>query len=276
MRKRAQWVLARVAGCQVADNMPAEIGEAFHMRTFLLAVSFAALLAPVAHAADIRVVTPGFVGLGGLKELAEKFSTETGNKVTVDQQQMGAIMGVVQAGGDVVVLPVELMDDSVKQNLVVPSTRQKLARVEIVMIVPKGAKHPDISTVAKTAAAIKGAKQVAYSSPFTAEKSQQAMIIHNILQRPDFQPNNGKSPAKGNAVVGIKEGADMGLQLKSQINDPAVEYVGNLPVELGSFMDGDVAISSKATDTKVAAQFIAFLKSPASVAYFKSRGLDPR
>jgi molybdate transport system substrate-binding protein len=185
-------------------------------------------------------------------------------------------MDTVKAGGDVVILPVELMDDSVKQNLVVPSTRQKLARVEIVMIVPKGAKHPDISTVAKTAAAIKGAKQIAYSNPFTAEKSQQAMIIHNILQRPDFQPNNGKPPAKGNAVVGIKEGADMGLQLKSQINDPAVEYVGNLPVELGSFMDGDFAISTKARTTKVAAQFIAFLKVPASVAYFKSRGLDPR
>jgi molybdate transport system substrate-binding protein len=246
------------------------------MRSFFLAASFAFVLATSAQAADIRVITPGFVGLGGLKELSEKFSAETGNKVTVDQQGMGQMMDTVKAGGDVVILPVELMDDSVKQNLVVPSTRQKLARVEIVMIVPKGAKHPDISTVAKTAAAIKGAKQIAYSNPFTAEKSQQAMIIHNILQRPDFQPNNGKPPAKGNAVVGIKEGADMGLQLKSQINDPAVEYVGNLPVELGSFMDGDIAISAKAADTKVAAQFIAFLKSPASVAYFKSRGLDPR
>lgn len=246
------------------------------MRSFLLAASLALVLAPAARAADIRVISPGFVALGGLKELAEKFSTETGNKVTVDMKGMGAMMDTIKAGGDVVVLPVELMDDVAKQNIVVPSTRQKLARVEIVMIVPKGAKHPDISTVAKTAAAIKGAKQVAYSNPFTDEKSQSAMMIHNLLQRPDFQPNNGKSPAKGNAVVGIKEGADMGLQLKSQINDPAVEYVGNLPVELGSFMDGDIAISAKATDAKVAAQFIAFLKSPASVAYFKSRGLDPR
>jgi molybdate transport system substrate-binding protein len=246
------------------------------MRAFLLAASLAVILAPAAQAADIRVVTPGFVGLGGIKDLAEKFSTETGNKVTVDVQGMGAMMDTVKAGGDVVVLPVELMDDATKQNLVVANTRQKLARVEIVMIVPAGAKHPDISTVAKTAAAIKGAKQIAYSNPFTAEKSQQAMLIYNLLQRPDFQPNNGKPPAKGNAVVGIKEGADMGLQLHSQINDPAVEYVGNLPVELGMFLDGDIAVSAKATDAKLAAQFIAFLKSPASVAYFKSRGLDPR
>lgn len=246
------------------------------MRSFLLAASLALVLAPAARAADIRVISPGFVALGGLKELAEKFSTETGNKVTVDMKGMGAMMDTIKAGGDVVVLPVELMDDVAKQNIVVPSTRQKLARVEIVMIVPKGAKHPDISTVAKAAAVIKGAKQVAYSNPFTDEKSQSAMMIHNLLQRPDFQPNNGKPPAKGNAVVGIKEGADLGLQLRSQINDPAVEYVGNLPSSLGMFMDGDIAISAKTTDAKVAAQFIAFLKSPASAAYFKSRGLDPR
>ena len=56
------------------------------MRSFFLAASFVALLVPAARGADIRVITPGFVGLGGLKELSEKFSTETGNKVTVDQQ----------------------------------------------------------------------------------------------------------------------------------------------------------------------------------------------
>ena len=246
------------------------------MRSFLLAVSLAIALAPVAQAAEIHVISPGFVALGGLKELAEKFSTETGNKVIVDMKGMGLMMDAIKSGGDVVVLPVELMDDVAKQSLVVASTRQKLARVEIVMIVPKGARHPDISTVAKTAAAIKGARQVAYSNPFTDEKSQSAMMIHNLLQRADFQPNNGKPPAKGNAVAGIKEGADLGLQLHSQINDPAVEYVGNLPAELGMHMDGDIAVSTKATDAKVAAAFIAYLKTPASVAYFKSRGLDPR
>jgi molybdate transport system substrate-binding protein len=246
------------------------------MRAFLLAASLAFALAPAAQAAEIHVISPGFVALGGLKELAEKFSAETGNKVIVDMKGMGLMMDAIRSGSDVVVLPVEMMDDVVKQNLVVAGTRRKLARVEIVMIVPKGAKHPDISTVAKTAAAIKGAKQVAYSNPFTDEKSQSAMMIHTLLQRADFQPNNGKPPAKGNAVAGIKEGADLGLQLHSQINDPAVEYVGGLPAELGMHMDGDIAISTKATDAKVAGEFIAFLKSPASVAYFKSRGLDPR
>ena len=58
-------------------------------------------MASAAQAAEIRVITPGFVGLGGIKELAEKFSKDTSNKVVVDQQQMGAMMATVKAGGQI-------------------------------------------------------------------------------------------------------------------------------------------------------------------------------
>ena len=39
------------------------------------------------------------------------------------------------------------------------------------MIVPAGAAHPDISTHAKLAVALHGARHVAYSSPWNDEKS---------------------------------------------------------------------------------------------------------
>jgi ABC-type molybdate transport system substrate-binding protein len=235
-----------------------------------LATCFAA----TAWGAEITVVTPGFV-IGGMRTLAASYQAKTGNKVTVSGQGMGSMMSTIKARGDVVVLPADLMQTAIRQGLVSADTRQPLGRVEIVMIVPKGAPHPDISTVAKTAAAIKSAKRVAYSNPFTAENSKQAMIIHNILQRPDFQPNNGKPPAKGNAVVGIKEGADMGLQLHSQIDDPAVEDVGPLPVSLGAFMDGDVVVSARAgADRKTAQDFIHYILADAATPTWKSHGVD--
>lgn len=244
------------------------------MRSMLLATALAFGLGTAAQAAEITIVTPGFFGLGGVKELAEKYSKETGNKVTVDQEGMGQMIDAVKKASDVVILPNDLMKQAVKDKLIDGSTVKTLGRVDIVMIVPKGAKHPDISTVAKVAAAVKGAKQIAYSNPFTAEKSAQAMKIHDMLQRADFKPNNGKPPAKGNAVVGIKEGADMGFQLKTQINDPAVELVGSVPDQLGLFLDGDIAVSTIAKDKAAATAFINYLKSPASIAYFKSRGAD--
>lgn len=242
------------------------------MRFMLALVLMSAISLPAA-AAEVTVITPGFV-IGGLRALAASYEKETGNKVSINGTDMGKMMDTIRNRGDVVVLPSDLMKSALSQGLLASETHKPLGRVEIVMIVPKGAPHPDISTVAKTAAAIKAAKQIAYSNPFTDEKSKQAMIIHDILQRPDFQPNNGKPPAKGNAVAGIKEGADMGLQLHSQINDPAVEYVGSLPPSLGAFMDGEIAVSSRTQDPKAAADFVSYLLRPSSSAVWKSHGVD--
>lgn len=244
------------------------------MRSTVLSLVFAACFATTAWAAEITVVTPGFV-IGGLRTLAASYQEKTGTKVTVAGQGMGAMMETIKTIGDVVVLPTDLMPAAVKQGLVSESARKHIGRVEIVMIVPKGAPHPDISTVAKTAAAIKSARWVAFSNPFTAEKSKQAMIIYNILQRPDFRPNNGKPSPKGNAVAGIKAGADMGLQLHSQINDPAVEDVGALPVSLGAFLDGDVTVSARAgADRKTAQDFINYILTDSARAVWKSHGVD--
>lgn len=244
------------------------------MRSTILSLALTALFASTAWGAEITVITPGFVK-GGLTALAASYQAKTGNKVTVAGQDMGKMMNVIKERGDVVVLPADLMQTAIKQGLVSGGTMKPLGRVEIVMIVPKGAPHPDISTVAKTAAAIKSAKWVAYSNPFTAEKSKQAMIIHNILQRPDFQPNGGKPSPKGNAVAGIKAGADMGIQLHSQINDPAVEYVGSLPPSLGAFLDGDVVVSARTgADKKVAQDFINYILADSAKATWQSHGVD--
>ena len=72
-------------------------------------------------------------------------------------------------------------------------------------------------------------RHVAYSSPWKAEKSAQAMIIHDILQRPEFAGTHEALVINGNGVKGIKDGADMALQLVCETRDPAVSVVGPLP-----------------------------------------------
>ena len=52
----------------------------------------------------------------------------------------------------------------------------------------------------------------------------------------------------GNGVKGIKDGADMALQLECETRDPAVSVVGPLPPELHAWLDGDVAVSSRSAD----------------------------
>jgi molybdate transport system substrate-binding protein len=247
------------------------------MRLTLLAAAFATLAFTCAQAAEITVLAPGFVKFAGIEDLAAAYTKETGVKVTVKSTGMGAMMDTIHNGtpaADVVMLPQNLMDSLQKDKGLLAGSRKPLGRVEIVLIVPAGAPHPDISTTAKLSAALKGARHVAYSSPWKDEKSAQAMIIHGILARPDFAGTHDVLIMNGNGVKGIKDGADMALQLVCETRDPAVSVVGPLPPELHAWLDGDVAISSRSADAKAAAAFVAYILSPAAAPVWKAKGLD--
>jgi hypothetical protein len=134
--------------------------------------------------------------------------------------------------------------------------------------------HWDRRLDAKLAAALHGARHVAYSSPWKDEKSAQAMIIHDILQRPEFSGTHEALIMNGNGVKGIKDGADIALQLVCETRDPAVSVVGPLPQDLHAWLDGDVAVSARTPDAKAAADFIAYITRPAAAPVWKAKGLD--
>jgi hypothetical protein len=194
------------------------------MRIIWAAV-FAAFCATSAHAADLTVLAPGFVKNAGIDDLAVAYARETGVHVTVNSVGMGAMMNTITGASpaaDIVMLPRNLMDQLQASGGIVAGTRRPLGRVQIVMIVPAGSPHPDISTPAKLAAALHAARHVAYSSPWKDEKSAQAMIIHDILQRPEYAGTHEVLVINGNGVTGIKQGAEMALQLECETRDPAV------------------------------------------------------
>lgn len=243
----------------------------------IFAAALAAFFATGSQAAELTVLAPGFVANAGIRDLAASYAKETGIKVTVKSTGMGAMMDTIKTGtppADIVMLPQNLMNTLAANKGIVAGSRKPLGRVQIGLIVRPGAPHPDISTVAKLAAVLKSAKGVAYSSPFRAEKSMQAMIIHNILQRPDFKGVHGVIVEKGNAVKGIKQGADMGLQLVCETRDPAVSLVGPLPPELHAWLDGDVAVSSRSAAPAAAAAFMAYILKPTAKPVWEAKGLD--
>jgi molybdate transport system substrate-binding protein len=248
----------------------------------LVAAVFAALIFGTgaitsAQAAEITVLAPGFEKFAGTEDLAAAYTKETGVKVTVKSTGMGAMMNTIKTAtpaADVVMLPKNLMDTLQGDGGIVAGSRKPLGRVEIVLIVPAGAPHPDISTTAKLAAALHSVRHVAYSSPWKDEKSAQAMIIHDILQRPDFTGTHEVLIMNGNGVKGIKDGADMALQLVCETRDPAVSVVGPLPKELGAWLDGDVAISARTVDATAAPAFLAYTTRAGATPVWKANGLD--
>ena len=247
--------------------------------TALFAFVCATAASSSGNAADLTVLAPGFVKNAGIDDLAQSYTRETGTKVTVKSVGMGAMMNTIATStpaADVVMLPLNLMDQLQAANGIVSGSRKSLGRVQIVMIVPAGAAHPDISTTDKLAAALHGARHVAYSSPWKDEKSAQAMIIHDILQRPEYAGTHEVLVINGNGVTGIKQGAEMALQLECETRDPAVSVVGALPPELHAWLDGDVAVSSRSADPKAAAAFVAYITRPAATSVWKAKGLERR
>jgi molybdate transport system substrate-binding protein len=247
------------------------------MRPIYPVVLLAAGLVLSAQAADIRVLSPGFVSKSGLVDLAAAFTKETGTKVIVTDDDMARIVNDIKTGtppADVIVLPLDLMGRLALDGGIEEGSYTPLGRVEIGLAVKAGAPHPDISTVAKLIAVLKNAKEVMYNDPKGG--SMEAGIIDAILKRPDFAGVHATSPAKGEGGEALAHGeGDMALQLIPEIlNQRNIELVGPLPSELGAHMDGAAAVSARATDAKDALAFIRYITRPEATAVWKAKGLD--
>jgi molybdate transport system substrate-binding protein len=227
--------------------------------------------------ADIRVITPGVVFASGLPDIAADFTKETGKKVGIVVVGMGTIveeMTKKTPPPDVIVLPFQLMTTLSLDGGVAPGTFTPLGRTRMGLAVRAGAPKPDISTVEKLAAALKSAKAVMRSNP--ASRTMVALLIDNVLKRPEFAGVNAPPSTKGEGGQALAAGeGDMAIQTISQILPyKEIELVGPLPAELGAWIDSGVAVSARATHAADARALIQYLLRPESNKVWKPRGLE--
>jgi molybdate transport system substrate-binding protein len=226
--------------------------------------------------ADIRVITPGVVFASGLPDLAAAFTKETATTVGIVVVGMGTIVEEMTKRTpppDVIVLPFQLMT-TLSLDGGVAGTFNPLGRTRMGLAVPAGAPKPDISTVEKFAAALKSAKAVMRSNP--ASRTMVALLIDDVLKRPEFAGVNAPPSTKGEGGQALARGeGDMAIQTISQILPyKEIELVGPLPAELGAWIDSAVAVSSRATHADDARAFIRYLLRPESNKVWKPRGLE--
>ena len=239
-----------------------------------------AVFAPAAgeyETADIRVITPGVVFASGLPDLGAAFTKETGKKVGIVTVGMGTIVDEMTKKTpppDVIVLPFQLMTTLSLDGGVMPGTMTPLGRNRMGLAVKAGAPHPDISTVEKLAAALKSAKAVMRSNP--ASRTMVALLIDDVLKRPEFAGVNAPPSTKGEGGQALAAGdGDMAIQTISQILPyKEIELVGPLPKELGAWIDTTVAVSARATHREDARAFIRYLLRPESNKVWKPKGLE--
>jgi molybdate transport system substrate-binding protein len=228
-------------------------------------------------AADLRVLTPGVVNSSGLPDLAAAYTKETGKKVAITVVGMGAIVEAIKTTNpppDVIALPFQLMTALSLEGGIAPGTFTPLGRTRMGLAVRAGAPHPDISTVEKFAAALRGAKAVMRSNP--ASRTMVARIIDDMLKRPEFAGVNAPPSSKGEGGQALVRGdGDMAIQTICQILPyKEIELVGPLPPELEVWLDMTTSVSARAMHGDEARTFIKYLLQPEADKVWKPRGLE--
>jgi len=244
----------------------------------LLVPTLLALTTIGAQGADLRVLAPGFVYNAALKDLAADFTKQTGVNVIVAEVGMNVALNQIKTAmpaADVVALPSDLMNTLALDGGIVTASYTPLGRDELGLAVKKGAPKPDISTVDKLAAVLKGGGTIEVNDPKGG--TMQAVIIDGILKRPEFSGVHVASPARGEGAAALARGeGDMAIQLVPEIlNKPPIDLVAPLPVELGGHMDAMLAVSSRSADQKNALAFIKFLTRPEARAAWTVKGMKP-
>lgn len=229
-------------------------------------------------AADIRISTPGIIYNGGLLDLAASYTKMTGKKIAVRTVIMGGAAGAYKTGNppsDLMFLPFDTMNTLVLEGGAVPGTYVPVGRSEMGLAVKAGAAHPDISSLEKFAAVLKGAQLVMRSDP--SHGSMVAQVIEDkIIKRPEFAGVHNSISTQGEGGQALARGeGDMALQAICEIYPhKEIELVGPAPRELGAWIDmaGGVNIRAQHKDDAIA--FLKYIMKPEFKSIWHAKGTE--
>jgi len=252
------------------------------MRTMVLslAIMLVAAAAPRgAGAAEIKVLTAGAFKQV-LLALLPAFEQQTGHKVTIENDTVGALIKRIDGGEgfDLAVLTPTAVDDLAKKGKFIAGSRKNLARVGVGVVVKEGAAKPDIGSVDAFKKMLLAAKSVAYIDPAAGGSS--GIYVAGLLDKLGIAANV-KPKAKlipGGAVAQhIANGeAELGIHQISEILPvKGVTLVGPLPSEIQNYTVYAAGLGANAKESAAAKALLDALSGPASAEVLKSRGMEP-
>ena len=245
-----------------------------------LAMVLAAAGAPRgAAAAEIKVLTAGAFRQV-LVALVPDFEKQTGHKVIVENETVGALTKRIEGGAqfDVVVLTPAAVDDLTRKGKITDGSKAVLARVGVGVMVKAGAPVPDIGSVDAFKRALINAKSVAYIDPASGGSS--GIYVAGLLDKlgiADQVKPKAKLKKGGYVADLIVSGeAELGIhQISEIVPVKEVTLVGPLPAEIQNYTVYAAGLGTNAKDTEAAKALIKALTAPAAADVLKSRGMEP-
>jgi molybdate transport system substrate-binding protein len=245
---------------------------------FTVAGSVMALMsiAPNVQAAELKVIAGGSM-TGVLNELGPQFEHTSGHKVTV---QFGSTPQLIKLAAsdapfDLGVVPVEVFKDAAARERFAPGPTIDIARVGYGVAVRAGAPKPDISSPEALKQTLLKAQSIAML-PESAAGAYVMSVFAKLGIADAVKPKIKVQATPAQIPQAVANGdAEIAVFLTNVLIAPGVELAGPFPGELQQELVFSAAIAAKTKQADAAQAFISYLKTQASTATIKAKGMNP-
>jgi len=247
------------------------------LRFTVLAALWLAATAPIAAAAELKVLTAGAMR-GVLEALLPEFQTVSGHKVELDNATAGALAKRIEGGEafDLAIITPAVIDDLASKGKI-GGGRVDLAKVGIGVAVKQGAPAPDISTVEALKATLLSAKSVAYIDPKAGGSS--GVYFDRLLDRLGIgEAVRAKARLKsGGYVAELVASGDAELavhQMSEILPVKGVTLVGPLPAPVQNTTVYAAGIGAAAREPAAAKALLEHLTGPGAASVLAAKGME--
>ncbi len=254
------------------------------MKKLICSAAVALLSSSVFFAQAVRAEEVTLVAPGGMRcpidRMKPDFERKTGHVLKATIGAGGATHRQVVQGAPFDVPVVQPpYDDVIASGNVIAGTETPLATVAIVVVVRKGERKPDISTPDAEKRMLLAAKAISYpdgngglggAAGVSFDNTQKKLGIYEQMQ-PKVKRVQGVS-----LLDLLKRGdIDEAISFSSEVNDPGVDVVGQLPREISTPTGLVGFISSHAKAPEAAKALLSYLSSADGAAAYRACAMTP-
>jgi len=227
---------------------------------------------------EITLIAPGGIR-AALEQIIPNYERKTGRKV---KATFGSGLGTKRqvASGEAFDVPViqPPYPEVLASGNVISSSATPLASVAVGIAVKQGARKPDLSTAAAVKRLLLGAKSVSYPDP--AGGAAAGVSFDETLRKlgiaDQMQPTLKRAQGGANAMKMVATGeVQIGVTFVSEMNEPGIDIVGALPLEISTPTTLTGFVSSHAKDPAAAREFLEYLSSSAAAAAYQTQHMQP-
>ncbi len=227
---------------------------------------------------EVTLVAPGGIK-GAVEQLIPGFEQKTGIKVKATfGSGLGTKRQVTQGEAFDVPIVQPPYPEVLASGNVVASTATPLASVSVAVAVRQGAPKPDISTPEAVKRMLLAAKSISY--PDAAAGAAAGVTFDETLKKlgiaEQMLPKIKRAQGGAGAMAMVAKGeVEIGLTFQSEMNEPGIDVVGPLPVEIATPTTLVGFVSSHAKDPAAAKALLEYISSPEAAAIYKAHGMQP-